>query len=92
MIKTAKVKLWGTVIGIFYLDEAKGYVLFEYDKNFLNSGIEVSPIMMPLSKRLYEFPNLVKSSFNGVPGLMADSLPDKFGKTPYTGTDNGYSA
>jgi len=79
MIKVAKVKLWGTVIGIFYLNEAKGYVSFEYDKNFLSSGIEVSPIMMPLSNRLYEFPNLVKSSFNGVPGLMADSLPDKFG-------------
>lgn len=79
MIKIAKVKLWGTVIGIFYLNETKGYVSFEYDKNFLSSGIEVSPIMMPLSNRLYEFPNLVKSSFNGVPGLMADSLPDKFG-------------
>lgn len=79
MIKIAKAKLWGTVIGIFYLDEAKGYVLFEYDKDFLGSGIELSPIMMPLSDRVYEFPNLVKSSFNGVPGLMADSLPDKFG-------------
>jgi len=79
MIKIAKVKLWGTLIGIFYLDEEKGYVSFEYDKGFRNSGIEVSPIMMPLSDRLYEFPSLVKSSFNGVPGLMADSLPDKFG-------------
>lgn len=79
MMKIAKVKLWGTVIGIFYLDEVKGYVSFEYNKAFLGSGIEVSPIMMPLSDRVYEFPGLVDSSFKGVPGLIADSLPDKFG-------------
>jgi serine/threonine-protein kinase HipA len=79
MIKVAKAKLWGTVIGIFYLDESKGYVTFEYEKEFCNSGIELSPIMMPLSERVYEFPGLVDSSFNGAPGLLADSLPDKFG-------------
>lgn len=79
MINTAKVKLWGTLIGNFYFDENKGYISFEYDKAFRNSGIEISPIMMPLSDRVYEFPGLVDSSFHGVPGLMADSLPDKFG-------------
>lgn len=79
MIKTAKVKLWATVIGIFHLDDSKGYVSFEYDKDFLSSGIEVSPIMMPLSDRVYEFPDLSRTSFKGVPGLIADSLPDKFG-------------
>jgi serine/threonine-protein kinase HipA len=79
MIKIVKVKLWGTLIGIFYLDKTKGYVSFEYDKEFRSSGIEVSPIMMPLSDKVYEFPDLLNSSFKGVPGLMADSLPDKFG-------------
>lgn len=79
MTKTATVKLWGTPIGVFHLDDSKGYVSFEYAKDFLTSGIEVSPIMMPLSNRLYEFPDLAKSSFRGVPGLLADSLPDKFG-------------
>jgi serine/threonine-protein kinase HipA len=79
MIKIAKVKLWGTIIGIFYLNEEKGYVSFEYEEGFRSSGIELSPIKMPLSDKVYEFPELVNSSFNGVPGLMADSLPDKFG-------------
>jgi serine/threonine-protein kinase HipA len=79
MTEAAKVKLWGTTIGYFHLDDSKGYVSFEYDKGFLGSGIEVSPIKMPLSDRVYEFPNLTKTSFKGVPGLMADSLPDKFG-------------
>ncbi len=81
MVKTAKVKLWGTIIGVFHLDDSKGYVSFEYDKDFLNSGIELSPIMMPLSDRVYEFPDLTRTSFKGVPGLIADSLPDKFGNT-----------
>ncbi|MBK5252424.1 MAG: type II toxin-antitoxin system HipA family toxin, partial [Peptostreptococcaceae bacterium] len=79
MTKAAKVKLWGTIIGYFYLDDSKGYVSFEYAKSFLSSGIELSPIKMPLSDRVYEFPNLAKTSFKGVPGLMSDSLPDRFG-------------
>ncbi|MBU1145881.1 MAG: type II toxin-antitoxin system HipA family toxin [Firmicutes bacterium] len=79
MIKVAKVKLWGTIIGYFTLDESKGFVSFEYEMNFLNSGIEVSPIKMPLSRKIYEFPELLNTSFKGVPGLISDSLPDKFG-------------
>ena len=79
MIKVEKAILWGTTIGYFSLNEAKSCIAFEYDDAFLTSGIEVSPIMMPLSKRLYEFPDLIQTSFKGNPGLLADSLPDKFG-------------
>lgn len=79
MFKTAKVILWGTVVGYFYYDEYKEYIVFEYDKEFISSGIELSPIKMPLSRKLYEFPELRNTSFKGVPGLLSDSLPDKFG-------------
>ncbi len=79
MINTAEVILWGTRIGILHLDENRSYVAFEYDKDFLKSGIEVSPLKMRLSERVYEFPELAGSSFHGAPGLVADSLPDKFG-------------
>jgi serine/threonine-protein kinase HipA len=79
MTTTGIVKLWGTPIGVFHLDTKTGYVSFEYSDEIITSGIEISPIMMPLSKRVYEFPQLIKTSFNGVPGLIADSLPDKFG-------------
>ena len=79
MTTTAIVKLWGTKVGTFHLNENKGYVSFEYEKDFLSHGVNVAPIMMPLSNRVYEFPELARSSFKGVPGLMADSLPDKFG-------------
>ena len=79
MINAATVMLWGTTVGYFYLEEGASFVSFEYDKDFLRMGIEVSPLMMPLSNRVYTFPELAASSFRGVPGLLADSLPDKFG-------------
>lgn len=58
MIQTAEVYLWGTRIGIVHLDEKYGFVTYEYDKDFLHSGIEVSPICMPLSEKVYSFPDL----------------------------------
>lgn len=79
MRNTAEVYLWGTRIGIAYLPDNTEYVSFEYDRNFVKSGIEVSPLYMPLSERIYSFPSLPADAFHGVPGLLADSLPDKFG-------------
>lgn len=79
MINTAEIYLWGTRIAIIHLEPDSSTVTFEYDKNFLKSGIQVSPLKMPLSNRLYAFPNLDFQAFYGLPGLLADSLPDKFG-------------
>ena len=79
MINTAEVILWGTRIGYVHQDEGSPYVSFEYDRDFIDSGIEVSPIKMKLSKLVYEFPDLSGDAFHGAPGLIADSLPDKFG-------------
>lgn len=79
MISTAEVYMWGTRIGILHLGEGKPYVSFEYDRDFLRSKIELSPLNMPLSTRVYEFPDLADDAFHGVPGMIADSLPDKFG-------------
>ena len=76
---TAEVMLWGTRIGVVAFDDDTGWGSFEYTPNFLASGIEVSPITMPLSSRVYTFPELPRKSFHGLPGLLADSLPDKFG-------------
>ena len=79
MNDTAEVILWGTRIGIIHQDIAKPYAAFEYDKDFVNSGIELSPLRMPLGKNIYEFPALTEEPFYGMPGLVADSLPDRFG-------------
>lgn len=75
----AAVKLWGKTIGAISWDDGAGQGNFEYDKKFIQSGIEVSPVKMPLSDRIYTFPALKDTSFHGLPGLVADSLPDKFG-------------
>lgn len=79
MNTTAEVYLWGTRIGIIHQDLEKTYASFEYDKDFLKSNIEISPIKMPLSDIVYEFPSLSGEPFLGMPGLVVDSLPDTFG-------------
>ena len=79
MNHTAEVFLWGTRIGIVHQGFGIPYASFEYDKDFINSGIELSPIRMPLGNIIYEFPSLTNEPFYGLPGLLADSLPDKFG-------------
>lgn len=77
-IKTVRVRMWGTTIGYLH-QEDNGLVGFQYDKDFLNSGIQISPIKMPLSERTYIFPDIPERTFHGLPGLVADSLPDKYG-------------
>ena len=79
MNTTAEVYLWGTRVGIIHQELDKSYASFEYDSEFLKSGIEISPIMMPLSSIVYEFPSLTGEPFFGMPGLVVDSLPDDFG-------------
>ena len=75
----ARVQLWGRTIGAVSLAEGRDYAAFQYDPAFAASGIELSPVVMPLSERVYEFPALPRNTFHGLPGLLADSLPDKFG-------------
>ncbi|HKM02924.1 MAG TPA: type II toxin-antitoxin system HipA family toxin [Bacilli bacterium] len=78
---TAEVKLWGTRIGAVSIEDDSTYCVFRYDPEFAKSGKQLSPLMMPLSEDNYTFTNLPLTSFNGLPGLLADSLPDKFGNT-----------
>jgi serine/threonine-protein kinase HipA len=75
----ARVNLWGRTIGAVSMEDGRDHAAFQYDPDFAQSGIEVSPLTMPLSDRVYEFPALPKNTFHGLPGLLADSLPDKFG-------------
>ena len=75
----ARVQLWGRTIGAVALEEGRNVAAFQYDPAFAQSGIELSPLTMPLSDQVYEFPALPQVTFHGLPGLLADSLPDKFG-------------
>lgn len=80
MSEVAEVRLWGTRIGAVALEGGDLYAVFQYDPDFLASGIEVSPLMMPLAETPYRFPELALETFRGLPGMLADSLPDKFGE------------
>ncbi|MFM8421184.1 MAG: type II toxin-antitoxin system HipA family toxin [Verrucomicrobiota bacterium] len=75
----ARVQLWGRTIGAVSWDEGRGVAAFQYDPEFAGSGIELSPLVMPLDDQVHEFPALARETFHGLPGLLADSLPDRFG-------------
>jgi len=80
----ASIKIWNQKVGAVLWDESKNLGVFEFDKIFVNSGLDLSPITLPLSeakkgRRVFSFPFLNFETFKGLPGLLADSLPDKFG-------------
>lgn len=79
MSTIGEVRLWGRTIGAVSLEDGEDVAAFEYDAEFAQSGIQVSPIAMPLSRRVYRFAELSRQTFLGLPGLLADSLPDRFG-------------
>jgi serine/threonine-protein kinase HipA len=86
-IKTAYVKIWGQVIGAIAWDENQGYASFEYTPKFKTKGLDLAPIKMPINsnQKIFYFPELKASknsefdTFKGLPGLLADVLPDKYG-------------
>lgn len=81
MTTVAEVRLWGRRIGAVSLEDDATVAAFAYDPAFIDSGIQLAPLMMPLSPAVYSFPNLNPHSFHGLPGMLADALPDKYGNT-----------
>lgn len=76
----AEVLLWGTRVGAVSQPSGEPFATFAYDPGFARSGIELSPIEMPLTAgQRFRFPALSEESFAGLPGLLADSLPDRYG-------------
>ncbi|MRI00269.1 type II toxin-antitoxin system HipA family toxin [Kriegella sp. EG-1] len=86
-VKTAFVKIWGQTIGAVAWDENKKLSSFEYEPKFLLKDIDLAPIKMPIksNQKIFSFPELRASknseydTFKGLPGLLADVLPDKYG-------------
>ncbi len=80
MVRTAYIKLWGELVGAVAWDEKQQIASFEYDTKFLQSQLQIAPIKMPLVKRIFSFPDLRGNpTFKGLPGLLADVLPDRYG-------------
>jgi serine/threonine-protein kinase HipA len=75
----AEVRLWGSRIGAVSVEDGETVAAFAYDPAFLPSGVQVAPLMMPLGAQVVSFPALPQRSFHGLPGLLADSLPDRYG-------------
>lgn len=86
-MNVAEVKIWGELVGAVAWDEDAGVAGFEYDPGFKNLNLDLAPLKMPVfsSKRIHTFPELRKDrdaefdTFKGLPGLLADVLPDKYG-------------
>lgn len=80
-VRTAIVLLWGQEVGAVAWDDDRGMGRFEYTPHFVHDGYEIAPIMMPLKEgRIYSFPALNIETYLGLPGLLADALPDRYGK------------
>jgi serine/threonine-protein kinase HipA len=75
----AAVRLWGETIGAVRWDPEQELGFFEYTPEFRADGLPVAPLTLPLESRIYSFPELAQNTFHGLPGLLADSLPDRFG-------------
>lgn len=79
VMEAVHVMYQGQEVGAVSFDTTTGVGAFEYSSSFTKTGIELSPIKMPLTQRIYSFPELAFATFKGLPGLIADSLPDDFG-------------
>ena len=75
----ANVILWGRRIGAVSWDDTRSLGVFQYDPAFVGAGVEVAPLTMPVRETPYEFPVLSRETFRGLPGMLADALPDRFG-------------
>ena len=75
----AAVTLWGARIAAVSIEEGARYATFQYDPAFVRSGIEIAPVQMPLRAQPYRSAGLPQDAFSGLPGLLADSLPDRWG-------------
>lgn len=86
-MQVAEVKIWGKLVGAVAWDTTTGFATFEYDPKFKQLGWDLAPLKMPITdnRNRFSFPELQKNkkseydTFKGLPGLLADALPDKYG-------------
>ncbi len=84
MISVARVNIWNHFVGAVFWDEKRKLATFEFDNSFLEKELDLAPVIMPLKeliqgKKIFSFPALNNNTYKGLPGLLADSLPDRFG-------------
>jgi len=77
--KGTEIRLWGITVGYAYWDDRQRCARFQYSSSFLDKGYDVAPITLPLSDRIFTFNSLNRETYHGLPGMLADSLPDNYG-------------
>ncbi len=81
MVDIARVNLYGQPVGTFRWNNNRQLAHFEYAESFIGKGLEPSPILMPVRQgRIYSFSDIGRETFKGLPGMLADSLPDTYGR------------
>jgi serine/threonine-protein kinase HipA len=86
-MNSAFVKIWGVLVGAVARDERTGISTFEYEADFKKRNWDLSPLKMSIqsNKTIFSFPELKPDrnspfdTYKGMPGLLADVLPDKYG-------------
>lgn len=78
-INVATVRLWSKDVGAVAWDAEREVGTFEYTADFISRGLQIAPLAMPLRTGLWSFPELARRTYHGLPGLLADALPDRFG-------------
>lgn len=86
-MNVAEIKIWGKLVGAVAWDDRTGIADFEYDPNFKKLNWDLAPLKMPIAstRKVISFPELRRDknaefdTFKGLPGLLADMLPDKYG-------------
>lgn len=83
-----KITLWGLDVGYLYWDSKQKVAIFEYESEFLNCGLDISPLSMPIassrSKMGMPWIGNREKLYSGLPPMLADSLPDKYGNSLFT--------
>jgi len=89
-----EVSAWGRVVGAVALDPTTNFYAFEYDDDWIDTGADLAPLHLPRRRGIYVFPELNRQTFYGLPGMLADALPDKFGNALVNAwmADQGVSA
>ena len=78
-VRVARVNLWDEPVGAVAWDGDRGLATFEYEPAFIGKRLDIAPLKMPLTPAIYSFPELKGNTFYGLPGLLADALPDRYG-------------
>lgn len=83
-VDVIRVSAWGRVVGYVALDPTTNYYAFEYDEEWIRTGADLSPLHLPRQRGVVVFPQLSRDTYYGLPAMVADALPDRFGNALVT--------